>query len=290
MNTTRQRLAQVLGLSLLVAGCGGGGGGGSSSGGDTCTLTANTTVTANVSPDGCAVLTRDTTACDASRTAQGLTGYWLKFSCRVTLTKSATTVVAVADGLPDTKSNYFAATDPCYETFTSNIQNPNEIADQALTITFPLTQDMVSQTMGGTAVVGLALNGVPIYGNFAAPGDDIFEEAETFDRCGAHPQAAGNYHYHSEPYSITYDDSSFVGVMRDGYPIYGRRDPGNVLPTDLDIYGGHTGFTVDSPTTAVYHYHVNEQTSTSAGTLGRKQWFLTTGTFRGTPSACTGCN
>jgi hypothetical protein len=143
--------------------------------------------------------------------------------------------------------------------------------------------------MMGTAVVGLALNGVPIFGNFAAPGDDIYEEAQTFDRCGAHPQNTGKYHYHGEPYAISYDDSNFIGVMRDGYPVYGRRDPDASLPT-LDAYGGHTGVTVDSPSTPVYHYHVNEQTSTNPGTLGEMQWFLTTGTFRGTPGACTGCN
>jgi len=39
---------------------------------------------------------------------------------------------------------------------------------------------------------------------------------------------------------------------------------------------------------AVYHYHLNEQTSTNAGTSGQKQWFLTTGTFRGSPGACSG--
>ena len=93
-----------------------------------------------------------------------------------------------------------------------------------------------------------------------------------------------------EHVAISQDDSNFVGVMRDGYPVYGRRDPSGMVPTDLDAFGGHTSVTVDSPSVAVYHYHVNLQTSTSAGTLGQQQWFLTKGTFRGTPGACTGCN
>ena len=46
----------------------------------------------------------------------------------------------------------------------------------------------------------------------------------------------------------------------------------------------------DSPTVPVYHYHVNLQTSTSPGTAGQQQWFLTKGMFRGTPGVCTGCN
>ena len=57
-----------------------------------------------------------------------------------------------------------------------------------------------------------------------------------------------------------------IGVLLDGYPVYGRRDPDQSLPT-LDAFGGHTGFTVDSPSTAVYHHHLNEQTSTHAGTF-----------------------
>ena len=138
-------------------------------------------------------------------------------------------------------------------------------------------------------MIGLTISGVPIFGNFAAPGDDIYRESMTFDRCGAHPENTGNYHYHAEPYAISYNDSNFVGVMRDGFPIYGRLDKDGSKPT-VDAYGGHTGTTPDSPGTPVYHYHVNEQTSTSPGTQGQKQWFLTTGQFRGTPAPCTTCN
>ena len=272
-------------LEALVDGCIANLAGTSSS--DECLLVQNTTATSTVNPNGCAVLDRDTSGCAASRSAAGLTGYWLKFSCRVTLSKTANGVSAQADGQPDYKSNYFTSSDPCHETYTGATQNPNLIAAQHYTVTFPTSPDTQSKTMNGTAVVGLAVNGVPVFGNFAAPGDDIYQEAQTFDRCGAHPQNTGHYHYHGEPYAISYNDSNFIGVMRDGYPIYGRKDPNGSLPT-LDSFGGHTGVTVDSPTTPVYHYHVNEQTSTNPGTSGQKQWFLTTGTFRGTPGACSG--
>jgi hypothetical protein len=253
-----------------------------------CTLADNTTATGTVNPNGCAVLDRDASACQAARQAAGLSGYWLKFSCRVTLSQSGGNVVASADGQPDYKSNYFQTTDPCYETYAGGIQNPNHIVAQSYSVAFPTTPNTTAQPMSG-AVVGLALNGVPIFGNFAAPGDDIYQEAQTFDRCGAHPQENGKYHYHGEPYAISYDDDNFIGVMRDGYPIYGRRDPDNSYPT-LDSYGGHTGVTVDSPSTPVYHYHLNLQTSTNPGTAGEMQWFLTTGTYRGTPAACATCN
>lgn len=291
-------------VSLCLAACGTGAGstvtdaatatdaatGGSTdgAGGNACSLTNNTTPTAKANTNGCYVLTRDTSSCDAARKAAGLSGYWLKFSCRVSLASTAGTVVATSDGAPDYKSNYFPSGNVCNEVYAGGTTNPNRIATQSFAVSFPPKPDTTSKGMGGIAVVGLALNGVPIFGNFAAPQDDIYFEAMTFDRCGGHPENTGNYHYHCEPYAITDDDSNFVGVMRDGYPIYGRKDPDGTYPT-IDAYGGHTGLTVDSPATAVYHYHINQQTSKSVKTLGQKQWFLTTGTFRGTPGACTGC-
>jgi hypothetical protein len=279
-------------LLLLVTACSGGddasGVPDAPGGTDGCDLTAATSPSGRTSPSGCELLDRDTSACDAARTSAGLSGVWRKFSCRVTLSMASGSVTAVSDGQPDFKSNYFAAANACHEAYADGIQNPNTIAAKTYTVAFPLAPNTQPRTMQMVAVVGLAINGVPIYGNFAAPGDDIFTEAKTFDRCGGHPQMAGLYHDHSEPYSISYDDDHLIGVMRDGYPIYGRKDADGAYPTDLDSFGGHTGVTPDS-TTATYHYHLNEQTSTGANTAGQKQWFLTTGMFRGSPGTCTGC-
>jgi hypothetical protein len=260
-----------------------GGDGGSATG---CALDDNTSASGTVAPSGCAVLERDTSACMSDRMASGLGGAWLKFSCRVTLTLENGTVTAVADGQPDYASNYYATSNACYAAYPAGIQNPNHIAAQSYTIGFSTEPNTAGRTMMG-AIVGLAINGVPIFSNFAAPGDDIYQEAKTFDQCGGHPQNTGVYHYHAEPYALSYDDSRFIGYMRDGYAIYGRRDMDGSMPV-LDQYGGHTGTTPDSAA-AVYHYHVNEQTSTAAGSAGEKQWFLTTGTYRGSPGTCTGC-
>lgn len=251
-----------------------------------CALAANTTAGAT-SSSGCALLTRDTSSCKASREAAGLSGFWLNFSCRVSLSVSGDEVIAVSDGLPDYASNYFTDTDACHETYTGAIQNPNLISTQSYSVHFPRTPDTEETTMQRVTIVGMALNGVGIFGNFAAPGDDIFQEALTFDRCAGHPERTGVYHYHAEPLSITQDDDNFVGVMRDGNPIYGRRCVGGDSPT-LDTYGGHTSATPDS-TTPIYHYHVNEQTSTGTNTAGETQWFITKGYFRGSLSTCDGC-
>jgi hypothetical protein len=166
----------------------------SSSGGGQCTLTENTSDSGVTSPDGCPVLNRDTSACQAARQAAGLSGFWLSFSCRVSLSVSTvggvTVVEAKSDGLPDYESNYFATTDPCHVSYSGSIQNPNTIATGSYDLSFPMQPSGASQKMSG-AVVGLALNGVPIFGDFAAPGDDIFKEAETFDQCSGHPKCRG---------------------------------------------------------------------------------------------------
>jgi hypothetical protein len=299
-------------FSLIVFSCGGtdaptnaaadgGGADGAAGGGATdgggigddgaaggCTLTANTTETATMSANGCHLLDRDTSSCRASREAQGLSGVWLLFSCRVALTKTASAVEATSDGQPDYKSFYFATANACYEAWSSGVHNPNSISVQSLVLDFPLSPDTTSAKMN-LGTVGLALDGVAIYGNFAAPGDDIFQESVSFDKCDGHPQQQGQYHFHTEPSSLSQDDARFIGVMRDGYPIYGRKDADGTYPADLDASGGHTHVTAESPSTAVYHYHVNQQTSTGARTAGQKAWFLTTGTYRGSAGACMGC-
>jgi hypothetical protein len=249
-----------------------------------CTLTENTSEASDV--NGCALLTRDVSDCEQDRIDAGLSGVFLNFSCRVSLSivssGGADFVQAQSDGLPDYKSHYFDSEDACYDAdMAGEVTNPNTIEEQTYALFFPLEPNESSGEMD-LGVVGLSVNGVPIFNNEAAPGDDIYDEAQTFDLCQAHPTNLGEYHYHSEPYAITYDDAGFVGVMRDGYAVYGRKDADGTYP-DLDEAGGHTDVTADSPSTEVYHYHVNEQMATSGDHAGETQWFITTGTYHGTP-------
>jgi hypothetical protein len=254
-----------------------------------CSLTNNTTEGA-VSSNGCALLTRDTSSCQASRTAQGLSGFWLKFSCRVTLTKTGSNVILTSDGQPDHKSAYFSKTNACYaEGFpTGRSANPNTLATQSISMTVPYSPSTTGGSTGtamSMGTVGLAINGVAIFSNAAAPGDNIYTEVATFDKCEGHP-AGTKYHYHTEPTTATNSDANFIGVMRDGFPIYGRYDSGNVTPTlNLASTGGHSGTTVDSPSSAVNHYHVNLQTSGA-----NSAYFITSGYYMGTAGSCTGCN
>lgn len=251
-----------------------------------CSLTENTTPTSTVT-SGCAVLERDTSSCEADRKAIGLTGFWLKFSCRVVITKpTADKIQLASDGQPDHTSNYFPAGNDCRVDYQPPAHNPNVIAVKMMKMTVPL-----SPTLGGRVMmlgtVGMAVNGVSLFNNMAAPGDDIYAESKSFDQCQGHPTGMSMYHYHSEPYSITFDDANFVGVMMDGLPVYGRRDADGSLPT-LDGSGGHMGTTPDSAT-PVYHYHINSQTSATPGTAGQTVWFITKGNYAATPGTCAGC-
>jgi hypothetical protein len=279
----------ILALTRMAA-CGGGGGADSSSStttttGATCALIANTTATSTVT-SGCALLARDTSSCQASRTAQGLTGAWLKFSCRVTLTVSGQNVLVSADSQPDYKTSYFPTGNACALALAGN-ENPNRIAAQAIAMNVPLTPNATGQAMP-LGTVGMAVNGVALFSNVAAPGDDIYLEAATFDPCQAHPTQSSVYHYHSEPYAISSNDANLIGVMRDGYFVYGQKDLDGTTPI-LDAAGGHTSPTLDSGGIAVYHYHANPQTSTAATSLGTTAVFVTKGTYKGTPGTCTGC-
>jgi len=278
---------------FCLAGCGSaaqttspdGGVDGGVDGGGGCALSANTSATTTVT-GGCTLLDRDTSGCLAARQAAGLDGAWLKFSCRVTLAVSGSNVQLSSDSRPDRPSNYFATGDACHEDFTTQFPDPNHIAAQSIVVTVPRVPSGAAQNMG-LGAVGLAVDGVAIYDNQAAPGDDIFLEVGSFDRCQGHPDQRGGYHYHSEPYAISYADDRLIGVLRDGSFVYGRLDADGSVP-QLDAHGGHSAPTPDS-SAAVYHYHANLQTSMSGSTSGQTAWFLTTGSYGGAPGTCSGC-
>ena len=259
-----------------------------SASGTACSLQANTTATGSVN-NGCAMLNRDTSACAAARTGLGLGGFWLKFSCRVTLSLATVNagpgVMLSTDSQPDYLSAYFVTTNSCHSYYSRAFPDPTNISASAITMSVPITPSGTGQTMPG--MIGIALNGVSLFANVAAPGDDIYLESGSFDECQGHPNTTA-YHYHTEPISISYDDDAFIGVMIDGYPLYGRRDPDGSVPT-LDTNGGHTGVTVDSPSTPVYHYHTNPQISSTTGSAGTLDWFLSTGHTAAQPGSCTGC-
>lgn len=104
--------------------------------------------------------------------------------------------------------------------------NPNLISSQNYEVEIPTNPTLLTTpTASSYDLVGIAANGVAIYNNQAAPGDSLANELSTMDYGNGHPTNVGAYHYHIEPCYLSNDDGNLIGIMRDGYPIFGRKEP-----------------------------------------------------------------
>ncbi len=188
-----------------------------------------------------------------------------QFSVSVAKSSDGSSVTIETDSIPDYKSYYFGSSSPNYDASTTpSNPNPNRIIAQGYTFTLPYRPaKKASSSATPMGPVGVTTNGVVIYNNQAAPPDNIMNEVATFDTYTGHPTNTGSYHYHLEPTSITNNDSALVGVMLDGFPIYGRKDTDGSTPSNLDNCNGHTGVTQDFPE-GIYHYHITLDTTHSA--------------------------
>ena len=178
-------------------------------------------------------------------------------------------VVIECEGIPDHKSPYYDHTaweNEKYEAYagsnTGYHQNPNKIGVQNFTFRIPLNpaEDVVhSATPMGP--IGVALNGVAIFNQYAAPGDDLAEEINTFDHYNGHPTGTDTYHYHIEPTYLTsiLGANALIGFLLDGFPVYGPMEDGALITNeDLDAYHGHTHATAEFPA-GIYHYHITSE-------------------------------
>jgi len=189
-----------------------------------------------------------------------------KFNSSVTISLEGNYVVLKSNGLPDHKSPYYQGTQWAaaqYEAYNGSnpnfMINPNRIAAQNLTYKIPVSPAAAS-THESTPMgpMGISVNGVPIFNQYAAGGMPLTGEINSFDQYNGHPQMQGQYHYHVEPLYITTakGKDALIGFLLDGFPIYGPLENGSTLTNaDLDIYHGHTTATVDYPN-GIYHYHI----------------------------------
>jgi hypothetical protein len=151
--------------------------------------------------------------------------------------------------------------------------NPNRIATQNFVIRVPLSPASATASDTPMGPIGMATNGVAIFNQYAAGKQPVASEFPTFDRFNGHPQQTGVYHYHIEPvWLTTASKSAFIGVLLDGFPVYGPVETGGNAPSGLDACNGHTHATADFAQ-GIYHYHVTVNTPYIAGC------------FRGTPGS-----
>jgi hypothetical protein len=206
-----------------------------------------------------------------------------KFVSTVTVTQVGTNMVITSNGVPNHSSPYFATTDSRYQAYNgtnaSFNKNPNSIVTQSLTFRIPATPAPAtthSSTAGGP--IGVAVNGVPLFNQYAAGNSPLTNEINSFDQYNGHPQQQGQYHYHVEPLYLTSQNgkSSLIGWLLDGYPVYGPQENGaTVAESSLDVYHGHSHATAEYPD-GIYHYHITAASP-----------YINGGQYYGTPGTVT---
>lgn len=181
------------------------------------------------------------------------------------VTSDGTFITIKTNGQPDHKSVYYGTSDSRYESFsgttfggTTFTKNPNTInLNLAFTYKIPLNPVMATaHASTPLGAIGVAVNGVPFFNQYAGPNQPLTNEITSFDQYWGHPQATGIYHYHVEPtyLTATKGKEALMGFLLDGFPVYGPEENG-VAVTNLDVYHGHTGVTPDYPN-GIYHYHI----------------------------------
>lgn len=135
-----------------------------------------------------------------------------------------------------------------------------------------------SSTATGLGPIGIAVSGSMIYNDEEGPNIPLNSAVGSLDYTAAHtgPQS---YHYHLETKAWSEDDEELIGIIADGFFIYGRKcNSTNDYPTDLDASGGHTSTTQHSDGDEEYHYHIQNE-------LFLNQFYiLFPGDYQGTPS------
>lgn len=176
---------------------------------------------------------------------------------------SGDNVIFTTQDLPNHTSPYWPESNPLYEGYNGNNgdwnQNPNSISTQNIVFTIPLNpSEATNKHETNLGPIGISRNGVVFFNQYAGPDQPLTNEINSFDQWLGHPQMSGQYHYHIEPTYLTqeFGEDAFLGVLADGFPVYGPLENGEIITNDdLDIYHGHTTATSDFPD-GIYHYHI----------------------------------
>jgi hypothetical protein len=181
-----------------------------------------------------------------------------KFTGSASLTISGNFVVVSTTDIPNHKSPYFGVGNANYVAATAGIVlNPNTIAAQSYVLKIPISP-AVAASPSDTPMdaIGVALNGVVFFNQYAAGRVALGPEIVSFDQYNGHPAMQNNYHYHFEPLYLTQSSkAALIGFILDGFPIYGPQETNGSAPTGLDSCNGHTHATAEYPN-GIYHYHV----------------------------------
>ena len=208
------------------------------------------------------------------------------FDC-VQVTRTGGNYTFKTNNIPMHNSAYFPTSDSRYSSSmpSGRNKNPNTISEQGYVFTIPVSPSSSGGVATSGDAIGVATDGVVFYNNEAAAPDTLANEIATLDTANAHPTHTGSYHYHIEPVEISDDDTKLIGVLRDGFPVFGRKCPAtNDYPGNnadsLDTYNGHTANTGIVGLGTIYHYHIADIASDDGDGVSEP---VVTDTYYGSP-------
>lgn len=200
-------------------------------------------------------------------TTAALPAAYGRFGGAASVALDGATVVVRTTDVPDHKSPYFGSGNASYEAPQAGMQvNPNRIASQNIVFRIPAAPAAATPSDTPLGPMGVAVNGVVLFNQYAAGRVPLTSEIFSFDRYNGHPSPSNQYHYHIEPLWLTESrgKASLVGVLLDGFPVYGTIEEDGSAPRGLDSCNGHVGATTDYPQ-GTYHYHVTSAPPYIAG-------------------------
>jgi hypothetical protein len=183
----------------------------------------------------------------------------------VTVSFSGNEITITTNALPNHTSPYWSENESLYIdpiVASENSISPGKITESSYTLTVSSAPTLASSTTEtGLGAIGISVTGVPIYNQSEGPTDVTDATASGFDWAGGHSGPTG-YHYHVEAREVgetsplTIDNEELLGIMSDGFLIYGRKcNSTGTYITDGDDSNGHVATTQHS-TEAFYHYHI----------------------------------
>ncbi|MFK7848244.1 MAG: YHYH protein [Rhodothermales bacterium] len=156
-------------------------------------------------------------------------------------------------------SNHPLFSEPAVTSFESMAPGNIDDFNGSYALTIPASPALATNSSAtGLGAIGIAVSGSMIYNDQEGPNVPLDNAAPSLDYNGAHtgPQS---YHYHLEPVAWSEDDDNLIGVMADGFFLYGRKCTSTgTYPTGLDASGGHTSTTKYNDETE-YHYHIENE-------------------------------
>lgn len=206
-------------------------------------------------------------------------------SDNVTIMLDGNEVLIESNGMPNHTSPYWSESHPLYvaPTATSTAQMAPGNIDEfngSYMLTVSASPELASSSSStGLGAIGIAVSGAMIYNDEEGPNVPIDNAISSLDYNGAHtgPQS---YHYHLEPKAWSDDDDNLIGIMSDGFFLYGRKCTStDDYPSDLDSSGGHTSTTKYDTDDDSYHYHIQNELYLNA------YYILFPGNYQGTASA-----